>query len=433
MIQRSARLALGLLLAAAATTPAIAQYQNSAASPSAASNKAVEVDNDHPDQNQNQAKSAQQSGIQASQKAAKALMELQTAVNAKDAASIPAKVAAAQAVVSTKDDRYILARLQLTAAVNEKNNAAALAAIDAIAATGVLDQPSVAKLYNGIGGSFYMAQQYDQAIAALNKAYALSPSDYDTLDLIGQSQFAAGRKADAAATFQREIQARTAAGQKVDENTYRKAVQFAYDAKSPNAMVIAREWLAAYPNADSWRNTIAIYRNQNPADAEWTLDLLRLMQAVGAIKTPQEYAQFIAADAEQLNFNEAQEVLDAGLAAKAIDPTTPEFKEIISVLKTKPKATAADLQAAIKMSPTGTNLLRIGDRYYGMGDYAKAAEIYRQTMGKAGVDPSLANLHLGMALARAGDKAGATAALNAVTGANAEVAKLWLVYVQQHA
>jgi hypothetical protein len=38
-----------------------------------------------------------------------------------------------------------------------------------------------------------------------------------------------------------------------------------------------------------------------------------------------------------------------------------------------------------------------------------------------------------MALARSGDKAGATAALNAVTGARADVAKLWLAYVNQKA
>ena len=37
-------------------------------------------------------------------------------------------------------------------------------------------------------------------------------------------------------------------------------------------------------------------------------------------------------------------------------------------------------------------------------------------MGKPGVDPDLANLHLGMALARAGDKAGATAAFKSVGG-----------------
>ena len=85
------------------------------------------------------------------------------------------------------------------------------------------------------------------------------------------------------------------------------------------------------------------------------------------------------------------------------------------------------------MSPSTTNLLRIGDRYYGMGNYSKAAEIYRQVLAKPDADKELANLHLGFALARAGDKAGATAALNAVTGPRSDIAKYWLVYVQQHA
>jgi tetratricopeptide (TPR) repeat protein len=105
----------------------------------------------------------------------------------------------------------------------------------------------------------------------------------------------------------------------------------------------------------------------------------------------------------------------------------------VSGLKNKQKATAGDLEAAVKMSPSPINLLRIGDRYYGMGNYAKAAETYRDVLTKPGADKDLANLHLGMALARSGDKAGAAAALKAVAGAQADVAKYWLVYAQQHA
>jgi hypothetical protein len=54
-------------------------------------------------------------------------------------------------------------------------------------------------------------------------------------------------------------------------------------------------------------------------------------------------------------------------------------------------------------------------------------------MGKPGVDSSVANMHLGMALARSGDKAGATAAFNAVSGNLSGIAKYWLIYVQQQA
>ena len=78
-------------------------------------------------------------------------------------------------------------------------------------------------------------------------------------------------------------------------------------------------------------------------------------------------------------------------------------------------------------------LLRIGDRYVAMGDYAKAVDLYRMSMGKPGVDAAVANLHIGMALAHAGDKAGATAALNAVTGPRADIAKFWMTYLNQKA
>jgi TolA-binding protein len=74
-------------------------------------------------------------------------------------------------------------------------------------------------------------------------------------------------------------------------------------------------------------------------------------------------------------------------------------------------------------------MIIVGNRFYGAGDYARAAELYRSAAA-AGGDANLANLHLGMALARAGDKAGAATALNAVTGDQAAIAKYWLLYVK---
>ena len=408
----------------AISAPAAAQMGYSAPAPS-----------EQPEPRSQQPANAKQQAptIKPSKQALKALIDLQNAVKAKDTANIPAKIAAAQAVATTKEDRYLLAQLQLTAAVQANDNAAAAAAVDAIAASGVLDQASVAKLYKGIGGSLYNAKQYDKASAAFTRAVALNPSDYESLNLIGESYLAAGQKAQAAAAYQHAIQVETAAGQKPDESLYKKAVQLAYDAHSPEALQAARQWVTAYPSADSWHNAVAIFRNLNHPDVEGTLDLFRLLQAEGALSTPGDYALFTEASAEQLNYNEAQAIIDAGIAAHVVDPSNAEFRQTIMALKSKPKATAADLQAAVKMAPSATNLLRIGDRYYGMGDYAHAAETYRQVLAKPDADKDLTNLHLGMALARAGDKAGATAALNSVTGARAEIAKYWLVYVQQHA
>jgi tetratricopeptide (TPR) repeat protein len=374
---------------------------------------------------------AAQPKIQPSKKALKALVELQSAIDKNDTANIPAKVAAAQAVAETKEDRYLIGQLQLKHALAAKDNAAAAQAVDTVVNSGFNDAAANSKLYAGLGSLFYNAKQYPQAAAAFQKAVAVSPGNSEASVMLGETFVAQGQKAEAAAAFQRAIQASTAAGQKPDEKLMKRAVGVAYDAQSPAAVDLARQWVANYPSASSWSDAIAIYRNLNQPDVETLVDLLRLMQVTGSLNSGGQYAQFARALAEQNNFNEAQAVVDAGVAAKALSPTSGEYSDLFVALKKKPKATAADLAEATKTAQSGMALLRIGDRYYAMGDYAKAVELYRMSMGKPGVDTAIANLHIGMALARAGDKAGATTALNAVTGPRAEIAKFWLTYLNQ--
>ena len=371
--------------------------------------------------------------IKPSSKALKAIVDLQDTVKKNDFANVPAKVAAAQAVASTKEDRYLIGRLQLDAAQAAKDNAALAAAIDTIAGSGYLDTAKVGGLYQDLGGIYFNAKQYPQAAAAYQKALAADSRNAEASRMLGITLFQQGQKSEAAAALQKFIQASTAAGQKPTEDTYRIAVQSAFDAHLPAANDLARQWLAAYPSADSWRNSIAVYRNLNQLDTEATLDLLRLMQATGALTTAGDYELFAATTFDQSNYNEAQAVMDAGLAAKVLDPSNSQVRDILGALKTKNKATAADLATAEKSAQNATAFVRIGDRYYAMGEYAKAAELYRKAIGKPGVDANVANLHLGMALARTGDKAGATAALNTVTGPRADIAKFWLAYVNQKA
>lgn len=371
--------------------------------------------------------------VKPSAKALKPIVDLQDAVNKKDWASVPAKVAAAQAVASTKEDRYLIASLQLRAAAAANDTAAFASALETVGQTGLVDSGTMASMYNSLGGTYLKNKQFPQAAAAYQKSAALNPNKVDTLTFLGEAQVGAGQKAEAAASFQRAIEAQKAAGQKADEYLMKEAVATAYEGKSPAAIDLARQWVAAYPSPNSWSNAIAIYSNLNQTDTEAKVDLFRLMQATGALNNATVYEQYAAAVADLNNTNEAQAVLDAGLAAKVLSPTDAQYREIAAGVKAKPRATAADLDVATRSAVNGMALLRIGDRYYGMGNYAKAVELYRMAMGKPGVDQALANLHIGMALARAGDRAGATTALNAVAGPRAEIAKYWLLYVNQKA
>lgn len=372
-------------------------------------------------------------GLKPSNGAMKAIVDLQNAVNANDVANIPAKVAAAQAVATTKEDHYLIGVFQRKAALAAKDNVTLATAVQAIEASGYPDAPTTAALYADLGVQQFNAKQFPGAVASFKRATTLSPNDLSLLQLLADSQAAAGQKAESVAVYQRIMQASASSGQKPSEDVLRRAVQAAYDAQSPSAIDLGRQWVANYPSTDSWRNSVIIYRNMNHPDVEGTLDLLRLLQLAGALSTPSEYSLFASAAADQQNFVEAQSVIDAGIAAGKVNPADPLFRDTVVGLKAKPKLTAADLVEAEKASTTSVALVRVGDRYYGMGQYAKAADLYRKALAKGGGDAPVTNLHLGMALARAGDKPGATAALKAVTGPREGIAQYWLLYLQTHA
>jgi len=417
--------ALALVMVAAAV-PAAAQYSSRDAAPESPVSQV-------PQQNQQgAAKGKQQAGLQPSSKAMKALVELQDAVNKNDVANIPAKVAAAQAVAQTKEDRYLIGQLQLKAALAANNDAALSTAIDAIAGSGYNPPATNADLYESLGSTYFNKKQYAQATAAFQKAAAATPNNWHATALVGESLFAEGQKDQAVAAFQRAVEASRASSTKPDENLFKRAVGIAYEAKSPAAVEIAREWVTAYPTPGNWSDAIAIYRNYNLSDTEATADLLRLKLAMN-ILSPGEYGLLARTAFDQLIFGEAKSVINAGVAAKKVDPASPEFRDLVAALKAKATPTAADLATAMKAAANGKALMRIGDNYAAMSDYSNAVQAYKLAMAKPDGDATLANLHIGIALAQSGDKAGAAAALNAVTGARAGIAKYWLTYLAQKA
>lgn len=423
-LSTSSAVALVALFAAA---PAVAQYDYSPPPQPQTTSQTGQSNQAQPDAAQGPRK------LRPSSKALKPLSELQAAIKSKDAAAIQAKLAAAQAVVSTNEDRAILGQLQLQRAADTNDMAAAMAAMDAIASTGVLRPEEAGPLLKNLSELRFNAKQYDQTAAVVEKRLQLNPNDIDAIGLLAEARNGQGRVADAIAALQRGIQLQSAGGRKPDEAWVKRAAALAYNAKLPNAPELARQWVAAYPSPTSWRNAIAIYRNTNHPDTEGTLDLLRLESATGSLTEPTDYQLYATAAAQQGNYVEALAILNQGAAAKHIDPASADFSELFTGLKAKPQATEADLAEAAKSAPASSTLVRIGDRYYGLGNYAKAVETYRAALAKPDADPNVANLHLGMGLARSGDKAGAAAAFAKVGGSLSEIAKYWLLYVQQGA
>lgn len=368
--------------------------------------------------------------VELSKEARKAIVELQTAVNANDTANIPAKLAAAQQAAKTNDDKYIIAVLQTKAATAANDLPGMRAGIDALRASGGADPAEISSRYNNLGKRYYDAKQVDQAASAFEATIAVDAKNADAMKMLASLREAQGRGSEAASLMAKSIAAAKANGAKPKESDYKFAARVAYDTKSPAAGEITRAWLADYPNPTNWRDGLRIYRDVNGLDGDAKIDVMRLARAANALNGEGDYFGYVSELITRGYLNEAKAVIDEGGAKKAIDVNKNAFKQFAPKLAKAPSR--ATIDAAAKAALAGGNAkaaMEAGDTLYGVGAFGDAAPLFKAAAAKGGVDANQANLRLGMALARAGDKAGATAALNTVTGPQANIAKYWLIWL----
>jgi hypothetical protein len=361
-----------------------------------------------------------------SRESSKAIQQLQKDINDKNTAAIAADIVAANAAAKNGDDRYIIGILQLKAAAQAKDNAGIAAGIEAILASGSTTQDEKFPLYLNLAQTYSSMNQDARAAQAYNQALQLNPASVDATAGLAEAKVSAGQAAEGLALLEKGIALQSAGGGHAPEKWYTRALQIAYKAKLPQAMEISREWIAAYPTSEAWTNALAVYQNLQQLDDAQTLDLLRLKRATGSL-APADYFTYGDVAVRQGYSGEAAAVLDEGFAANKIKRSDPSFSQLYSLASGKSKGDKASLAAAPSASAAASQLTGTGDAWFGYGDYAKAADFYRAALAKGG-DSNRNNLHLGMALARQGDKAGAAAALAKVTGPAAELAKFWQVY-----
>jgi lipopolysaccharide biosynthesis regulator YciM len=402
------RTAIGVVLAlgAISVTPAIAQSK-AAAAPAPAQPKI-------------------------SKQAMKPIIDLQTAVTANDVANIPARLAAANAAAQTPEDRFFIAQLQTKAALNAKDESAQLAAVQAQLDSGGAGAERATQLRLVLGNTKLKAKDYAGALSALQPIAQLEPANTDAMLLTAEALNGVGRTAEAVPMLQKAISTLKAQGKPAPENIYRRAVALSAAKKLPGTSQLAMEWVQAFPTPTNWRDTIRLYMLDSGLSDTDLIDAFRLQRATGSLNGESDYYRYAATAAMRGLPGEAKAVIDEGTASKAIDKARPTFKEVYAQSSAKVTADRASLPAGERTALAGSSAkaaLGTGDAYMGYGDFAKAATLYRAALGKSGVDSSQANLRLGVALAQAGDKAGATTALNAVTGPRAGIAKLWLVWL----
>jgi tetratricopeptide (TPR) repeat protein len=360
---------------------------------------------------------------------------LQAAVVAKDFAKATSLLPAAQAAAKGSDAKYIVANLQLQMVVGGTDQAAQAAAVEAMLQSGGVPAADLPRLYRGLAGLYTNLKQPDRAAAALQKVAELEPNSTDAVLMLAETRARENKPAEAISLIERAMASTKASGQPVPESWYKRALKFAYEAKLPTQTAkLSRDLVAAYPTADNWRDAVTIYRQQAKLDKAAETDVLRFLRAAKAMKGDSDFLTLATHLNEAGLPGESKAVIDEGVQRNLISANKDYFRALVGSTSSRVVADRASLPSLEAKAMAGANgklALSTGDAFYGYGDYAKAATLYRAALQKGGVDSNVANTRLGAALALAGQRAEAEAVFKAVMGPRADIAAFWLLWLAQ--
>jgi Flp pilus assembly protein TadD len=384
-----------------------------------------------------QAQAAQGRDFSLAKEERAAILPLQAAISANNYAAAAAALPAAQAAARSADAKYFVAHYQLRLGIGTSNIAMQAQAIDQILASGAAPAADLPELYANQAAHAAGTGNLKKAESAYSRLAELTPNDPETLAKYAEVKNDLNKLPEAVTLLDRAISLRQAAGQPVPQGWYKRALKIAFDAKmAPQSLKFGRQLVAAYPDDQNWRDVILAYRDLGGLDNEARLDLYRLMRAAKALHGERDYQEFATAFNAAGLSGEAKAALDEGVAQKMVDPAKAVFKELVAATSKKAasgKAGLGALETKAKAAASGSLALGAGDAFYGQGNYSKAAELYTAALQKGSVDANAANMKLGIALALAGRRAEAEAALRAVTGPRTDLAGLWLTWLARRA
>lgn len=371
---------------------------------------------------------------------------VQKALTAKDYATAKTGLATLEAAATAPDEKFYVGQWKIAIGQGTNDQALVMAGLSDAYNSGssgaAADKPKYAWF---LGRSAYLDKKdYQTAIRYLDEAKAAGYVPTDNagqptrdLDLILFESYAGLKQyPQAFAAAERAVAAEKAAGKQPSREWLTRPTSIAYTAKMyPEAVKWSRMLVETYPTPDNWRSALEIYDIAYKPDDQARLDLMRLQRAAGALSGERDYFDYaLLADKVGLP-GEAKAVLDEGRTKGAYNAGSQAINELSGAVSPKVAADRASLAGSEKSAnaaANGRSALATGDAYYGYGDYAKAAAMYRLAVQKGGIDANTANLRLGMALARAGQAAEAKQALAAVTqGPRAEIARFWTLYLDQ--
>ncbi|MFZ9871972.1 MAG: hypothetical protein ACO329_04190 [Steroidobacteraceae bacterium] len=370
--------------------------------------------------------------------AAKTLAAAQAASKANRWAECIAKAREAQGIAGKNAyDDFISNELIGFCATRSNDFAAAVKAYETNLSSSFVDAKALPARNKAILQLYYSMKSYPKVIEYGQKMIKDGSADADTYLLVAQTYYQTGDNKATRDFVGKWIADQERRGQRPRENAIQMYVTACMKLKDEACTAGGFEKLVTYyPNPAGWANLMqSLFASRNDAAA---FGAYRLAMDVGAMGGASDYTE-MAQRAIEMNIPaEGQKTLEAAFAKKAftekrdIDRNT----RLLNAAKERAaasKAGVAKQERDAAAGKSGDADLAVGQVHLSLGDAASAVKAIQRGIAKGNVtNVAEAQLVLGIAQLRAGNKAEASKAFKAVKGdADLErVAKLWALRAQ---
>ena len=336
----------------------------------------------------------------------------------------------------TAYDSFIINELTAFCALSSNDVATATAAMQTnLSSPFAADK--VAQRTRDLAKVHFNARNYAKTIEIGRGPIKSGYADADTFLVVAQSYYQQNDYKNArefTGSWIRDLEKR---GQRPKENAIQIYVTSCMRLKDEACTAAGFEKLVTYyPDPAGWANLMqSLFATRNDAAA---FNAYRLATEVGAMRTGDDYTEMAQRAIEKGLPGEAQAALEAGFARKAFTEKRDVDRNtrLLATAKERAAADRAALAKADKEAAAGKSAdadLRVGQAYMSYGQYPAAVAAIQRGIAKGNAsDPAEAQMVLGIAQLKAGNRSEATKAFRAVKGdADIQrVAKLWSLRAQ---
>jgi tetratricopeptide (TPR) repeat protein len=378
-------------------------------------------------------------GPEISRGIAKEITAAQKALQANQSAEALKNLEAAEAKPSlTPYDKAMINEFKGTAYIKMNNYKAAQNAYEAAVASGGLPAEEMQRINRGL---FSLAAN-NQSPKAIEYGKQLADAGTATPnDLLAMTQLYYQQKncKDSTAWSDKAIAAFRKAGEAPKEVLYQIKLQCASDASDTAGMVAALYDLVRLTNKTAYWNNLIRLERQDERDDHNILMIYRIMFDTGSMNADTDYIEMAQLLGDAALPGEAEMVLEKAMASGLLkDEHKERTTRLLNSLKTRADADKKGLpalDAEATKNPAGQLDVKLGEVYFGSGDYPNTVTAINRGLQKGQIKQlDEAYVYLGRAQAALKNNADAKkafAGLKTVPNISPRVLKLWELYADE--